>query len=109
MVRRTLVLLSAASLAVAACVQTRQVADVEFEPPQGDYSLIVMRPDVTVGLLTAGGLVEPRADWTEKARANLLKALADQQADRGGRTRILETRGGVPGVSEQNVADLERL
>jgi hypothetical protein len=106
---RLVILLSATSLALSGCVQTRQIADVEFEPPQGDYSLIVMRPDVTVGLVTAGGMVEPRADWTDKARANLLKALAEQQAGRGGRTRILETRGGVPGVSEQQVADLERL
>ncbi|HLL30435.1 MAG TPA: hypothetical protein VK403_05515, partial [Allosphingosinicella sp.] len=109
MLRGPLILLASGSLALSACVQTRQIADVEFEPPQGDYSLIVMRPDVSVGLVTTGGLVEPRADWTEKARANLLKALAEQQAGRGGKTRILETRGGIPGVSEQTVADLERL
>ena len=109
MIRGPLVFLASTSLALSACVQTRQVADVEFEPPRGDYSLIVMRPDVSVGLLTAGGLVEPRADWTEKARANLLKALAEQQAGRGGRTRILESRGGVAGVSADTVAELERL
>jgi hypothetical protein len=94
---------------LAGCVQTRQIADVEFEPPQGDYSLIVMRPDVTVGQVTTGGLVEPRADWTEQARGNLLRALAAQQADRGGRTRILETREGIPGISADTVAELERL
>jgi hypothetical protein len=107
--RRLVALVTVSSLTLSACVQTRQIADVEFEPPQGDYSLIVMRPDVTVGLVTVGGLVEPRADWTEKARANLLKALTEQQAGRGGKTRILETRGGIPGVDEQSVADLERL
>ncbi|HEX2764376.1 MAG TPA: hypothetical protein VHM92_11130 [Allosphingosinicella sp.] len=107
--RSSLVLATAAALTLSGCVSTRQVADVEFEPPQGDYSLIVMRPDVTVGQLTAGGLVEPRAEWTERARANLLKALADQQAARGGRTRILETRAGISGVSADEVAELERL
>lgn len=107
--RSSLILLTASALALSGCVSTRQVADVEFQPPQGDYSLIVMRPDVTVGQLTAGGLVEPRAEWTERARANLLKALADQQATRGGRTRILETRGGIAGVSADEVAELERL
>ena len=103
------VLLAGASLALAACVQTKQIADVEFSPPQGDYSLIVMRPDVQVGLVTTGGMVEPRADWTEQARTNLLRALAEQQAGRGGRTRILETREGLAGVSADAVADLERL
>jgi hypothetical protein len=109
MVRRTVVLASAASIALAGCVSTRQVADVEFEPPQGDYSLIVMRPDVQVGMVTTGGLVEPRADWTEQARANLIRALTEQQAGRGGRTRVLETREGIQGVSADAVADLERL
>jgi hypothetical protein len=107
--RPALLLLTASSLALAGCVQTRQFADVEFQPPQGDYSLIVMRPDVQVGLLTAGGLVEPRADWTEQARTNLLRALAEQQAGRGGRTRILETREGIAGISAETIADLERL
>ncbi|TFI56664.1 hypothetical protein E2493_19130 [Sphingomonas parva] len=107
--RGLLVLFTASTLALGGCVQTKQIADVQFAPPQGDYSLIVMRPDVTVGLVTAGGMIEPRADWTEQARTNLLRALADQQADRGGRTRILETRDGVQGVSAETVAELERL
>ena len=109
MARSALVLLAATSLATAGCVQTRQFADVEFAPPQGDYGLLVMRPYVSVGSITTGGLVEPRADWTEQARTNILAALRQQQASRGGRTVVLENRGGVPGMSEQQVADLERL
>jgi hypothetical protein len=104
-----LILLSASALALGGCVQTKQRADLEFAPPQGDYSLMVMRPDVTVGLLTAGGMVEPRADWTEQARANLLHALAEQQSGRGGKTQILERREGVSGVDAETVANLERL
>jgi hypothetical protein len=102
-------LIAAASLFVGGCVTTRQVADVQFEPPQGDYSLIVMRPDVQVGSVTAGGMVEPRAEWTEQARANLLKALAQQQASRGGRTIVAETRASIPGLPPEAIADLERL
>jgi len=107
--RRNLLLISTASLILAACVQTRQVADIEFEPPQGNYSLLVMRPDVQVGTTTTGGLFEPRAEWTEQARANLLRALAEQQAGRGGRTVVAETRSSIQGVSPEAVADLERL
>lgn len=106
---RALIMVSAGALAVSGCVSTRQVADVEFRPPQGNYSLAVMRPDVTVGSVTTGGLVEPRADWTEQARANLLQALKAQQATRGGRTLIIENRSSVPGVSGESIADLERL
>ena len=73
------------SVALSACVQTRQYADVQFTPPEGDYKLLVLRPDVTVGSLTTGGMVEPRADWTEQARTNIVAALRAQQAARGGK------------------------
>ncbi len=109
MAQRALILLTASSLAIAGCVQTRQFADVEFQPPQGDFDLIVMRPYVSVGSITTGGLVEPRAEWTEQARTHILTALRQQQANRGGRTMILESREGVEGMEEQQVADLERL
>ena len=97
------------SVALAGCVQTRQYADVEFTPPQGDYKLLVMRPDVSVGSVTTGGLVEPRADWTETARAKLLTALKAQQAARGGNMLVMERRDALPGVEAETVADLERL
>ncbi|WP_205481633.1 hypothetical protein [Sphingomonas arenae] len=98
-----------ASLGLSACVQTRQVADLQFTPPQGDYKLLVLRPDVSVGSVTTGGVVEPRADWTEQARSNLVKALRDQQAARGGKTLVLEKRDGLPGVPAEQVAEIERL
>jgi hypothetical protein len=94
---------------LAGCVQTRQYADVEFVPPQGNYKLLVMRPDVSVGSVTTGGLVEPRADWTETARVKLLAALRAQQAVRGGNVLIMDKRNSLPGVDPEMIADLERL
>lgn len=99
----------ALTVPLSACVQTRQFADVDFAPPQGDYRLLVMRPDVTVNFLTMGGLPEARADWTEQARANIINALRAQQAERGGKTQILSRRNELPNVSADTVADLERL
>jgi hypothetical protein len=104
-----LALALAAAAPLSACVQTRQYADVQFTPPQGDYKLLVLRPDVTVGALTTGGMVEPRADWTEQARANIVAALRAQQATRGGKVHIIERRTELPGVGEQELADVERL
>lgn len=98
-----------ASVALAGCVQTRQYADVQFTPPQGDYKLLVMRPDVSVGSMTTGGLVEPRADWTEAARAKLLAALEAQQAARGGNVLVLNRRDSLPNVAPETIAELERL
>jgi hypothetical protein len=94
---------------MSACVQVRQYADVQFTPPQGDYKLLVLRPDVTVGSLTTGGMVEPRADWTEQARTNIIAALRAQQSGRGGKLQILERRNQLNGASDQEVADVERL
>jgi len=98
-----------ASVALAGCVSTRQYADVEFSPPQGDYKLLVMRPDVSVGSVTTGGMVEPRADWTEQARANFITALKAQQAGRGGNVLIMEKRNSLAAVDADMVAELERL
>lgn len=97
------------SVALAGCVQTRQYADVEFTPPQGNYKLLVMRPDVEVGSVTTGGLVEPRADWTETARTKVMEALRAQQAARGGNVLIMDKRNSLPGVDPEAVAELERL
>lgn len=97
------------SVALAGCVQTRQYADVEFTPPQGNYKLLVMRPDVSVGSVTTGGMVEPRADWTEQARSGVLAALKAQQAARGGNIFIMDKRDSLSGVDPEMVAELERL
>jgi hypothetical protein len=109
MLKRGIASAAAASMALSACVQTRQYADVQFTPPNGDYKLLVLRPDVTVGSLTTGGMVEPRADWTDQARSNIVDALRTQQASRGGRITIVEHRNEVPGVTAQELADVERL
>jgi hypothetical protein len=99
----------AASVALSGCVQSRQYADVQFTPPQGDYRLLVMRPDVTVNSLTTGGMSEPRADWTEQARGNIINALRAEQADRGGRVLVMARRNELPNISAEEIADLERL
>jgi hypothetical protein len=109
MLKRGLAFVLAGSVATSGCVQTRQYADVQFTPPAGNYKLLVLRPDVTVGSLTTGGMVEPRADWTEQARASIVQALRAQQAARGGNITIIERRNALPGVSEQELADVERL
>jgi hypothetical protein len=96
-------------VSLSGCVQTRQFADVQFTPPQGDYRLLVMRPDVTVNALTTGGMAQPRADWTEQARVNIIQALRTQQANRGGQVLVLSKRNELPGISAEEVADLERL
>ncbi len=96
-------------LALSACVQTRQYADLDFAPPKGDYDLLVLRPDVSIGSVTTGGMVEQRADWTDQARANILKALEAQQSNRGGKVVVADRRSEVPNATADEVAEIERL
>ena len=99
----------ALSVTTAGCVETRQFADLQFTPPQGDYKLLVLRPDVSVTEMTLGGMSQPRADWTEQARAAITNALRTQQGARGGKLLVAEKRGDVPGVDPETVAEIERL
>ena len=96
-------------VSLSGCVETRQYADVQFTPPEGDYKLLVLRPDVTVGALTTGGMIEPRADWTDQARSSIVAALQAQQSGRGGHVLIVQHRNELLGVPEQELADVERL
>jgi len=95
-------------LLLSACTSVQQNAAADFEPPKGDYKVIVMRPDISVGLLTAGGSVEPREDWTTQARTNVLAALEKQQAARGGRAFIAKSANDA-GADATLVADLNTL
>jgi hypothetical protein len=99
----------ASALALGGCVQTKQYADLQFTPPQGNYKLLVLRPDITVGTLTTGGMVQPRADWTDEARSRIVAALRAQQSARGGNVTVIEHRNELPGVPVQELADVERL
>src|SRR6478672_3297906 len=78
-----------ACAALSGCVQTQQYADVQFTPPQGDYKLLVLRPDVTVGSITTGGMIEPRADWIDQARASVTQAILNQQGTHGGKVTFI--------------------
>lgn len=95
-------------LALTGCAATRQVVDTRHQTPSTNYRLIVMQPDVQVAMLTAGGLLEPREDWTNQARGHVLNALQAQQRSRGGQITVARTReqmGGDP----QALIELTRL
>jgi hypothetical protein len=107
-VRKTVTLLAMLALACSACTTTKQHAATDFKPPQGSYDIIVMRPDIAVSLLTAGGTLEQREDWTNTARENVLVAIRKQQLSRGGTTKVALTREDA-GAAPEVVLELERL
>jgi len=42
----------------------------------GPVKVLLMPPDVELSELTAGGLLEPKAEWTERAREHIQGALS---------------------------------
>jgi hypothetical protein len=94
-------------LGLAACGTTKNLSkNVQFTPPPGPFKVAVMRPDVQVSLLTAGGLEEPNADWTEKARSLLMASLTKQLNAKGGTVFQMD---GSDANNAPQVADLEHL
>jgi hypothetical protein len=90
------------------CTVTNHVADSSFRPPRGNYKLLVMQPDISVGVLTAGGAFEFREDWTKEATRHVTSALSKQQYGRGGRTKVARSQEDV-GADATLVADLVSL
>ena len=76
-------------LGVGGCASTVQQVSAGFHKPTGNYQLVVMKPDVVVSVLTAGGQHEPREDWSLKAQAYVLESLKEQQAKHGGTTQVV--------------------
>lgn len=87
----SLAALAVSALILCGCETTRQQTDTGFHPPKGNYHVIVMQPDVTAGLLTAGGMVEPREDWTTEARGNVIKAVEARQTRQGAVVKVAAT------------------
>ena len=105
---RLMPLFAALLLCLGGCAPTTQLARTGFKRPEGNYKLVVMKPDISVGVLTAGGLTEPREDWTVEASTNVLASLKAQQAKHGGTTQILFASNNASG-DDPMLNDLYRL
>ena len=104
MVRRVMHVTAILLLALAGCAAPKQQTSVGYVPPAGNHKVVVMRPDIAVDVLTVGGLLERREDWTITARDNVLASLQAQQAKRGGQTQIAITRESAGGEDATVIA-----
>jgi hypothetical protein len=71
------------SLASPAAAQEKTGTKPGFVLKPGTARIILMRPWIKVGAQSTGGMFEPNADWTQQARENIAKALADTQTTLG--------------------------
>lgn len=66
-----------------------------FQLAPGSARIVLMRPTITVGEQSTGGLFERNADWTAQARENLEAALRRAQAQLG--NEVVAYEEGVAG------------
>ncbi len=60
------------------CATTQNVQQIDqLESVKENPRVILMPPDIRYYLLTAGGVSEPHAEWTEAAQANFTTAMRD--------------------------------
>jgi hypothetical protein len=70
------ILLVIGALVLAACAAPSRVyQSVDALAPPVEPSVLIIPPDVEISLRTAGGILEPRADWSEEVSSDLDESL----------------------------------
>lgn len=75
--------ISLSLLSAPALAQEKTGVKAGFVMPAGGTRIVLMRPSVRVGAQSTGGLFEPNADWTARARENLDGAIRKAQGQLG--------------------------
>lgn len=78
---RVVVFVTIAAFAVSACVQTSNRAIDTLNQGAENRRIVLMPADIELSLLNAGGIPEPRADWTDAAREHVQATLAEHVSD----------------------------
>lgn len=94
--------LAAACLMLAACTTTnvKSATGLPTAPPK-EARVLVAQPDISLSLLTAGGLLEPRADWTASARTNMQAAVEATLSGRSHKFTVLDPSTAMEGREGQ--------
>jgi hypothetical protein len=101
---RFLFVISLTVLLTACAANTKNKSSINtLYQGQSDLQILLMPLDVELSVLTASGLEEPRADWTETAKQHMQTALRDYQAHRGAELIHLKEIEGA------DMAEIQRL
>lgn len=73
------------------CATTSNVQRIDtLGSTSGNPSIVLMPPDIRYYLLTASGLPEPNAEWTDAARANFRTAVSHYASEIGADIEIID-------------------
>lgn len=83
-------------VALAAC-QTAHVRFAPLERPTAGKRILLMPLDVELAEMSAGGMLDPKADWTENAKTHMLSALDKEAVGRNvSFVKLGEPKEGTP-------------
>lgn len=106
---RAIALLVTMLLIGGGCTTTKDFSTISaLESQDEGIEIVVMPLDVELSVLTMGGMLEPRADWTRDAKQHILTALEMEQQTRGSRMLRYEQPDSNDPRAERLV-ELERL
>ena len=95
-------LIAFACLWLAACTTTStRVADKEAAKPPAGSQILLLEPSVELGLLTASGMTEPRADWSKSAQTNLAQEIEAQLKTRAHGFKMVDPEAAMEGRTGQ--------
>jgi len=98
-----------AVLCVSACSFTDEVQHTAYgKPIVPGARVLLMDVDVECSVVTASGLVEPKADWTRQCRESVQAALAEFMTDRKAEL-VLYDGGAVPNGRAPRYRELAKL
>lgn len=87
---------------MAACGTTSDVRVMQGgAPPSANTTILLVQPDIQLSLLTAVGMQEPRADWSQAAQQNMANSIATALRTRGHTTTPFATDGLMEGRTGQ--------
>jgi hypothetical protein len=96
------------SLFLSACANTATKSSITtLYEKEENLKILLMPIDVELSVLTAGGLLEPRSDWTEAAEKHMETALEKYQTDRG--AKLVSFDSDKNKDFEPMIAEIERL
>jgi len=71
------------ALLLVGCASSASIKQIDrLQTPGDNPKILIMTPDVKYYLLTAGGVPQPHAEWTEAARINFANSLRDYADER---------------------------
>ena len=97
--RKLLVVVVACLLAACTTTSTKVMPN-PVKPPPGARILLI-EPDVSLAVLTAAGLQEPRADWSEQGKAHMMSEIERQVQGRAHSYRMLDPGEAMAGRTGQ--------